>query len=109
MRKFKIHLFGLWKYHYNKVIIWEKSQNIKTKGKKAERRKFPILSTVTHDAAELRVYDDLDIEQCKGNNNIDYVSGDTRNSFHTAVVHMVYAKFLNGVSKKGTSRFYKIN
>ena len=119
VRKFKIHLFDLWKYRCDKIIIWEKSQNIRTKDKKIGRNKFQILSTGTHDSTELRVYDDLDSEQYKGidtlytqNNNIDYVSGDIRNSLHTAVVHAkqwLYAKFLNGVSKKGTSRFYKTN
>ena len=119
IRKFKIHLFDLWKYRCDKIIIWEKSQNIRTKDKKVGRKKFQILSTVTHDSTELRVYDDLDSEQYKEtdtlytqNNNIDYVSGDIRNSLHTAVVHAkqwLYAKFLNGVSKKGTSRFYKTN
>ncbi|RHZ88710.1 hypothetical protein Glove_21g58 [Diversispora epigaea] len=75
--------------------MWEKSQS--QRQKKQEGESLDI-DTWIRDPAEI--------------NNIDYVSGDTLNSLHTAVVHAkqwLYAKFLNGVSKKGTSRFYKTN
>ena len=102
-----------------KFLIWERSQNIKTKDKKLGRKKSNNTVTMIDESTDMRVYDDVIYDQQQQTNNsqiynydMDYGSGEKRNSFNTAVFyakHWLYAKILSGISIKGTSRFYKTN
>ncbi|RHZ83786.1 hypothetical protein Glove_87g262 [Diversispora epigaea] len=119
MYKLKLLLFQLWKYRCEKFLIWERSQNIKAKDKKLGRKKPNNTSTMIDESIDMRVYDDVIYDQQQQTKNLqicnydmDYGSGEKRNSFNTAVhyaKHWLYAKILSGISIKGTSRFYKTN
>ncbi|RHZ72561.1 hypothetical protein Glove_242g160 [Diversispora epigaea] len=118
MYKLKLLLFQLWKYRCEKFLIWERSQNIKAKDKKLGRKKPNNTSTMIDASIDMRVYDDVIYDQQQQTKNLqicnydmDYGSGEKRNSFNTAVhyaKHWLYAKILNGSSIKGTSRFIKL-
>ncbi|RHZ53196.1 hypothetical protein Glove_444g19 [Diversispora epigaea] len=119
MHKFKLLLFQLWKYHCEKFLIWERSQNIKAKDKKWERKKSNNTSTMIDESTDMKIYDDVIYDQQQQTKNLqicnydmDYGSGKKRNSFNTAVFYAkywLYAKILSGISIKGTSHFYKTN
>ncbi|RHZ75101.1 hypothetical protein Glove_217g179 [Diversispora epigaea] len=112
MHKFKLLLFQLWKYHCEKFLIWERSQNAKAKDKNQGGKKPNNTSTMIYESADMRVYDDQTKSLQVCNYDMDYGSGKKRNSFNTAVFYTKYwldAKILNGVSIKGTSHFYKTN
>ncbi|RHZ49354.1 hypothetical protein Glove_522g83 [Diversispora epigaea] len=77
------------------------------------------LVVLRNESIDMRVYDDVIYDQQQQtknlqicNYNMDYGSGEKRNSFNTAVYyakHWLYAKILSEISIKGTSRFYKTN
>ncbi|RHZ86536.1 hypothetical protein Glove_50g62 [Diversispora epigaea] len=119
IHKFKLLLFQLWKSRCEKFLIWERSQNIKAKDKKLGKKKTNNASNMVYESTSIRVYDDIILEQQQQTDNLhvhnydmDYGSGEKRNSFNTAVFYAkkwLHAKILSGVSIKGTSRFYKTN
>ena len=122
MIKFKLHLFHLWKYRCEKILIWEKSQNISSKDKKLGWKKLmasPIITQSTQLQDSIRVYDDIILNEHYQldtlqdiNYDKDYGSGDIKNSLYTAIFYAkkwLWVKLVNGVSIKGTSRYFKIN
>ncbi|RHZ84948.1 hypothetical protein Glove_74g324 [Diversispora epigaea] len=94
IHKFKLLLFQLWKSRCEKFLIWERSQNIKAKDKKLGRKKTNNASNMVYESTSIRVYDDIILEQQQQTDNLqvhnydmDYGSGEKRNSFNTAVFY----------------------
>jgi len=78
-----------------------------------------IITQSTQSQDSIRVYDDIILNEQYQLDTLQYInydkdhgSGDIKNSLYTAIFYAkkwLWAKLVNGVSIKGTSRYFKIN